>query len=71
MSRYKEVIDKEWMHVPTGGLDVACCDCGLVHKFIPKKDERGRIWLRVLRRERSTAALRRGFRFTKELDEDA
>ena len=59
MSKYDQVEHGDWMHLPRGGSKVACCDCGLVHHFQPKIDKRGRIWVRVLRDDRATGAVRK------------
>ncbi len=47
-------------------LDLACCDCGLVHtiKFrLKKKGAKTLITRRTWRNERATAAMRRGKRY--------
>ncbi len=67
-STYESVQDGDWMYLPRRGLHLACCDCHLVHDLTAKVDERGRIWVRVSRLNRATAALRRSFKFSKEDD---
>lgn len=62
MSKYEQVQDGEWMHLPRRGLHLACCDCSLVHDLAVKVDEAGKIWVRVKRHNRATAALRRSKR---------
>ena len=31
-SQYEQIHDGEWFDLPAK-MDLACCDCGLVHKF--------------------------------------
>jgi len=61
---YEQVIDGEKFDVPPEWL-VACCDCGLVHRFVykfrrPKGKERLKtLTLTVYRESRLTAAKRK------------
>ncbi len=68
-SSFEEVIDGDWMHLPRRGMDLACCDCHLVHSLSVKIDDRRKIWIKVTRYNRSTAALRRTLKFTKDDNE--
>jgi hypothetical protein len=67
-STYDVVLDGDWMHLPRRGMNLACCDCSLTHDLSVKIDVRGRIWIKVSRYNRATAALRRSFKFEKEED---
>lgn len=59
MSVYEQTYSDEWFHVPRDvGVDVACCDCSLVHN-IRVRERHGRIQIRMDRSDRKTAALRR------------
>lgn len=59
-TKYDQIEHGDWMHLPRAGSKAACCDCGLVRVFQPRIDKRGRIWVRVLRDERASGAVRRG-----------
>lgn len=73
---YEQVYDGEWYEVSLRGDNYdQCCDCGLVHihryrvvdragKTIPGS----RILYTARRARRSTAAVRRGFKFEKDDD---
>lgn len=54
-SEYEQLVSGQWFAYDTK-LDIACCDCGLVHRVsIDWKNKR----LRLVERRRATAALRR------------
>ena len=57
MSRYKDVIDGNWMLIKAKGR-TACCDCGLVHdeEFRVTKDG---LLFKAVRNRRATAQVRR------------
>ncbi len=66
---YYSVSDGEWIEVVLKGNKEQCCDCGLVHKVNYRINENGKIQYQVFRDERSTAALRRAFKFSKEKED--
>ncbi len=68
-STYETVTDGDWMHLPRRGMYLACCDCQLTHDLSVKIDDKRRIWIKVSRYNRATAALRRPFKFAKDEDE--
>jgi len=59
MGRYKEV-DDEGVELPGGKhfFELACCDCGLVHKVYYSTED-GKLIMFFDRDDRSTAQLRR------------
>jgi uncharacterized Zn finger protein len=62
----------QWDYVRHGGMDIQCCDCGLVHRMKFKIEKIGkRNWIRVQvkRHPRATAAVRRAFRFEPDIAE--
>jgi hypothetical protein len=62
----------KWDYVRHQGMDIQCCDCGLVHtlKFkIKKIGKRNWISVQVKRHARATAAVRRAFRFEPDTEE--
>jgi hypothetical protein len=65
-SVYDVIADGDWMHVPSRGLHLACCDCSLTHDLRAKVDKQGRVWVKLTRNNRRTSALRRVFKFTKD-----
>ncbi len=58
MGTFKKVQPLEWQQPVRKGYKMACCDCGLVHTF-EFRIYRGRIQIRGVRNERSTAQMRR------------
>jgi len=56
--RYDKPEAGEWVRPVRRGYKLACCDCGLVHKF-DFRVHRGRIEIRAFRDNRATAAIRR------------
>lgn len=59
----------KWEYVRHSGMDIQCCDCGLVHRLkfkIEKKGKQNWIRVQVSRHERATAAVRRAFKFEKD-----
>jgi hypothetical protein len=63
---YEPVTDGDWMHLPRRGMYLACCDCHLVHDLAVRVDAKKQIWIKVTRHNRSTGALRRTLKFTKD-----
>jgi hypothetical protein len=63
---YYQVTDGEWMEVYFKGNKDQCCDCGLVHTVNYRLNDKGRIEVQSTRDERSTAALRRKLKFSKD-----
>lgn len=66
MSKYEQVRDGDWMHLPRRGMHLACCDCHLVHDLTVKLDKQNRIWIKVSRHNRATAAMRRPMKFSED-----
>lgn len=63
--KYYQVKEGE-LRITPRFIDIACCDCGLVHTVrfrVQRKGERNVITRRTWRNERATAAIRRGKRF--------
>ncbi len=58
MAKYKTIKKGELFSIAKN-MKIACCDCGLVHKFEVFSDEKGFIWMRTTRDRRATAAMRR------------
>jgi hypothetical protein len=56
--KYPIVKDGEWVWPIMEGYKMSCCDCGLVHK-VDFKITDGKIWLKMSRDYRATAAIRR------------
>jgi hypothetical protein len=56
--RYLEPSPGEWIFPIREGYRLACCDCGLTHKFDFRVEE-GRIEFRVWPARRATAQVRR------------
>lgn len=54
---YEMMRDGEITEIPAQGLDVACCDCGLVHRL--KVVGGGSVRIRVRRMARATGQVRR------------
>jgi hypothetical protein len=57
VSKYEQVFDDEWFAMPKT-LDLACCDCGLVHR-VRLRVRKGRLEVCFTRDNRKTAAMRR------------
>lgn len=62
---YHQIIDGEWFTPSKRGFKEQCCDCGLVHK-VDFRVVDNQIQFRCSRDERSTAAVRRAFKFEKD-----
>lgn len=63
--RYVVRRDGEWFRIPRHGHDVACCDCGLVHRF--KARLRGRsIEINLTRMPRATGGHRAALKKSKK-----
>jgi hypothetical protein len=56
-SCYDQVWDGEWWPVPNE-LDLACCDCGLVHR-VQFRRRKGKLEAKFIVNRRSTGQLRR------------
>lgn len=56
--KYDQVNEGEWFRVLRGGHKMACCDCGLVHKFYFRTRE-GDLELKATRDDRATGQIRR------------
>lgn len=57
--RYEQWYDGEWEHFPLKQIHrLMCCDCGLVHEITLVRKE-GKIFLRMKRNDKATAAARR------------
>ena len=61
---YEQMLDGETMTIPDGGIDVACCSCGLVHRF--RVVGGGSVRVRVKMMPRATAQIRRWMRKKRE-----
>lgn len=62
MSRkYPPVEPNKWYRVVKRGYKMMCCDCSLVHS-IDFQDKDGKIYLRVNRDDRATAAARKKYK---------
>jgi predicted amidophosphoribosyltransferase len=57
MARVGTLTDGEWWKCGMK-FHLICCDCGLTHSFVLHK-KKGRMWIKVNRNERATAAVRR------------
>ena len=56
---YEQIHDGEWFDLDIeAGLDLACCDCGLVHN-IRWRARKNKIQMKMTRDKRATAARRR------------
>ena len=59
MDKYEQVYDGDKVEVAqAGGINICCCDCGLVH-HIDVKVKRGNVTIMFSRNNRKTAAMRR------------
>lgn len=56
--RYQQAIDGDWIRPKRTGYKVACCDCGLVHRFNFSVIN-GVFRFQAFRDNRATAAKRR------------
>ena len=63
-SGFTQRYDGEYSDV-TDGLNIACCDCGLIHRY-EFVILNGRILKRVFRLNRNTAGYRNGMKRRKE-----
>lgn len=72
--RYPRIADGDFVRVTLGkygkkhdgvidiegdSISFACCDCGMVHQFIPVRLTKSDIALHIIRKDRSTGQLRR------------
>lgn len=60
----RTLFDGEWVELPGGLMNVACCDCGLVHLMQFEKTGRG-VRFRAWRDLHSTRQQRRRKRYVK------
>ena len=56
--KYDEPKSNEWVLPFRENYKMACCDCGLVH-MVDFRIKDKRVWFRVRRNNRATAAIRR------------
>ncbi len=66
MSRYDLPEAGEWMRPISSGYKLACCDCGLVHKYDFRVED-GHVEFRVWPAHRETGQLRRHMRLRAAL----
>ena len=66
MTKFYHPKEGEWLWVRKGGMDIACCDCGLVHRFEFRTVGR-HVQMRGWRNKMRTAAIRRGMKRRGEL----
>ena len=60
--KYEDAEEDEWVQPARKGYKMACCDCGLVHRFdfkLEKSGNRRFILFRVFRDNRATGQIRR------------
>lgn len=62
--KYAPYIDGQWLTMKQGFYDLACCDCGLVHRF-EFRVRAGKVQWRAFRDNRQTANHRRSQQFRK------
>jgi hypothetical protein len=55
-SQYEQIYDGQWFDLP-GKMDLACCDCGLVHKFRSRL-KNGKVQIRMERHGPATGGIR-------------
>lgn len=55
-SKYEQIHDGEWFDMPKD-WDLACCDCGLVHRVFTRK-RKGKIQIRMDRHGPATGGIR-------------
>jgi hypothetical protein len=58
MAKYPKVQPGEWVQPIKKGYKMACCDCGLVHKF-NFRIYKGRVQMQAFRDNRATGQIRR------------
>ena len=58
MAKYKDIGPGESFPI-RNSMKIACCDCGLVHRFEVFSDGKGFMRMRATRDRRATAATRR------------
>ena len=59
MSRYAYLEQGQWEEPPHKGYKLACCDCGMVHRFEFRQTEGRGVAFRLWRDNRATAGVRR------------
>lgn len=55
-SQYEQIWDGEWFDLPNQ-MDLACCDCGLVHKLYARR-RKGKTQIRMDRHGPATGGIR-------------
>ena len=60
---YEEMTDGSITTIPREGLDIACCECGLVHRL--KVVGGGSVRIRVRQMKRATGQVRRWMKENK------
>lgn len=72
MSKYKKISNGEILRFPEEGsiFNLACCDCGLVHKMVVKNvtegKDKGMIDMIMIRDNRRTGQIRRWNEYEKK-----
>lgn len=56
-TRFTQRMDGQWVHWARSGHDVACCDCGKVHRMWPRV-RAGRVEIKAIQLPRHTAGRR-------------
>lgn len=67
-TRHHQVVEGEWTLIPMKGHHNMCCDCANVHVIDYRQKVSGRLEMRVRVNRRATAAARRAFKFTPEVE---
>lgn len=67
--KYDQVYEGDWVRINKSGHKIACCGCGLVHKF-KFKIENGKLFLKAYRDNRATGQIRRHMRGKSVEDPD-
>ena len=63
--RYSELADGQWFAVARRGVLIACCWCGLVHRWKPRIVKGNRIELAAYRLPQNTGGVRAGMKRRK------
>ena len=63
--KWHQATDGEWIAPKRRGYKEQCCDCGLTHTMYYRLVN-GQIQYKAIRDKKTTAAIRRAFRFTKD-----
>jgi hypothetical protein len=68
-TKYVTMDQGVWHEMYHRGQKLSCCDCNLVHELdfrVKRQGTRNRLFMKVKRHERATAAKRRPFKFEKD-----